>query len=64
MLSIYKECHLNLALCHIKLCNFEQAIDILSALLYYEPYNIKAFYLRGKSYQVTREYENAINDYK
>ena len=48
----------------IKLHNYENAIDILTALLHYEPCNAKALYLRGKSAQSVREYELALNDFK
>lgn len=37
ILLIYKESHLNLALCHIKMSEFETAIDHLTSLLHYEP---------------------------
>ncbi len=60
VLHIYRECHLNLALCQIKLANYEHAIDILSALLFYEPHNSKVLFLRGKAYQSLREYEYAL----
>lgn len=61
---IYRECHVNLALCEIKLTNFESAVEVLSAVLYYEPLNAKALYLRAKCHQVLQEYENAILDLK
>jgi Flp pilus assembly protein TadD len=54
LLTIFRECHLNLALSHIKLTNYEEAVDILSALQHYEPLNAKALYLRAKCYQVLR----------
>ena len=60
VLSIYREAHMNLALSQIKLNNFESAIDILNALLHYEPSNVKALYLRGKALQAIREYEHAL----
>ena len=64
ILNIYREAHINLALSQIKLTNYENAIDILSALLHYEPENVKAIYLRGKSQHAIREYELALSDFK
>lgn len=55
---------MNYALCHIKLNNYENATDVLSGLLHYEPQNVKALYLRGKSYFAIRDYESALNDFK
>lgn len=62
--DIYKEIHLNLALCHIRLHNYESAISLLTSLLHYEPSNAKALYLRGKSATSIREFELALNDFK
>lgn len=64
VLQIYKEVHMNLALSEIRLLNFENAIDILTALLHYDPEDAKALYLRGKSASAIREYELAINDFR
>ena len=47
---------MNLAMAQIKLHNYENAIDVLTALLHYEPTNAKALYLRAKSAQSVREY--------
>ena len=55
---------MNLALSQIKMNNFENAIDVLNTLLYYEPTNVKALYLRGKSLHAIREYELALQDFK
>jgi tetratricopeptide (TPR) repeat protein len=44
--------------------NYESAIESLTILLHYEPENVKALYLRGKSYFAVREYEPSLNDFR
>eukprot|EP00347_Sterkiella_histriomuscorum_P021475 403333850 len=66
ILLIYREAHVNKALCLIKQRLYEEAIECLSQILYYDGdgSNIKALYLRGKSYLAIREYELALSDFK
>jgi tetratricopeptide (TPR) repeat protein len=54
---------LNLALCQIKLFNFEHALDTLTQLLTYDPHNPKALYLRGKCYYSLKLYQPAYEDF-
>lgn len=62
VLLIYRESHLNFALCHIKLSDYESAIEILTMLLHYEPQNVKALYLRGKCFNAVRNFHSALVD--
>ena len=62
--EIFAESHLNLALTQIKLLKYEQAIDVLTQLIHYQPTNVKAFYLRAKSATCIQEYELALKDFK
>ena len=55
---------MNLALCHIKLGDYESAIDLLTTLLHYDFQNVKGLYLRGKSYYAIRDYNSALVDFR
>ena len=63
VLQIYKEAHLNYALCLIKLGEFEHAGDILTSLIHYDSNCCKGRYLRGKCYLLTGHFEKAMQDF-
>lgn len=60
----FLECHLNLALCLIRLAHFEEATSCLNAVIEYAPLNIQAYYLRGKAFLCINEYPLALDDLK
>lgn len=58
----FLECHINLALCMIRLAHFEDAVHCLTSVLHYAPLNAQAYYLRGKSFMCLNEYQIALGD--
>ena len=60
--EVFLECHVNLALCLIRLAHFEDAISCLTSLLHYAPFHTQAYYLRGKAFICMNEYQIALGD--
>lgn len=56
------ECHVNLALCLIRLAHFEDAVSCLTSVIHYAPYQAQAYYLRGKAFFCLNEYSIALGD--
>lgn len=51
-----------MALCQIRMTNFEDAVSSLTAVLVYAPACAQAYYLRGKAFQCLNEYAMAVGD--
>lgn len=62
VLLIYREAHLNLALCLVRQGEVGRAAESLTRLLGYDPVSAKARYLRGKCLMASGRYPEAIND--
>lgn len=58
----FLECHVNLALCLIRLAHFEEAVSCLTSILHYAPLCTQAYYLRGKAFFCLNEYQIALDD--
>jgi tetratricopeptide (TPR) repeat protein len=58
----FLECHINLALCLIRLAHFEDSISCLTSVLHYAPLCAQAYYLRGKAFICMSEYQIAMGD--
>ena len=61
---MFRECHINLALCYVRLNMFQNAVEILTSVISYSPNCVQAFYLRGKAFQCLDENEMALLDLK
>jgi len=52
----------NMASCHVKVGNWEDAIELCNMALEQDPNNVKVLYRRGWSFIEIQEYEKASND--
>jgi FK506-binding protein 4/5 len=52
----------NMTGCHVKVGNWEDAIDLCNSVLEIDSANVKALYRRGWSYIEIQEYEKASTD--
>jgi len=57
-------CHLNLALAHLKLKNYDLVITHANLALQLDANNFKAHYRKGEAYFATRDYPNAKISYE
>lgn len=57
-------CHLNMALCHLKLKDYASAKEQCNKALGFDPNSEKAFYRRAQSWQGVKDWEEAVKDFE
>lgn len=57
-------CHLNIAACKLKLCDWDGAIQRCDEALAINQSNTKALYRRAQAWQAKKDYDQALNDLK
>ncbi|XP_061409019.1 peptidyl-prolyl cis-trans isomerase FKBP5-like [Lethenteron reissneri] len=62
--SLVLAAHLNLAMCHLKLAESQQALECCDKALEKDPRNEKALYRRGEAHAAQRDYELARADFE
>lgn len=62
--DVWQSCHLNMALCHLRMGNEILAINQLNQLISKFPNNLKAHYRKAECHRQMRDYGDAIKELK